>query len=152
MRALLIDPFKKEVREVDDDFNDFRTIKAYVAQGELGPLSVTFSQGPRFAENIHSFVDDEGCFRPEQAWFRLLNYPHALAGYCLILGTHFDDEGPVPPWLTSEIMEAECVWVTPEDAKSDFPPVTIRQFDGTVVTSTPVDFDDLRPIKGKAYS
>lgn len=157
MRAFIIDPFKREVREIDDNFKDFRTIKAYVAQGEPGPLSVTFSGGPRFSSDIHSWVDDEGAYRPEQAWFRLQRYPHAIAGYCLVTGIDFDDEGPVPGWLSVEMIRDLVSWVSAENAQADFPPINISTLGdrpgepGKLVSSTPVDFSDLRPIRGKEY-
>ena len=154
-RAIIIDPHKREVREVTDDFEGGMVLKEYIAQGERGDKLAGLTSGPHFSPTIHSYADDEGCFRAGQAWFRLKGYPHALAGYLVILaGDGEGGEASVPHSLTAEHVESLVTWVTPEDAKSDFPPTTFSTIgaDGTrtLVSSTPVNFDTVLPYPTKA--
>jgi hypothetical protein len=154
MRALIIDPFKRVVREAFANFEDYRVIRQFVGAGELGPVQAPFSSGPRLHREIHSYVDDEGCYRPDQAWSRIDGYDCPLAGYVLILGDHGPEETDVPPWLTTEDVAAAVDWIEPEEAQATFPPITVGRIDlstgkVTPISSTPVDFTDIRPLGGR---
>lgn len=152
MRAVIIDPFKREVRAVEDDFDDYRVIKQYLAQGERGPLSAWLCGGPKIKFDHHSYVDDEGCFRERQAWFRLHGYPHALAGYTVILRDGPEGDEASADTELVKMLPYAVEWVSAENAQSDFPPVTVSTIDPatgqqTVVSSTPVDFSRREPFE-----
>jgi hypothetical protein len=151
MKAILIDPHKREVRVVDDDFYDYRVIQQYLAQGERGPLSALLSSGPNISLDIHSYVDDEGCFREGQAWFRLSGYANAIAGYMLVLqsGSAGGEQGLGDPDFWRDVLTHISTWETPEAARADFPPITGSTLDPdgkeTLVSSHPVDFNQRWP-------
>jgi len=149
MRGILIDPFKREVRDVDGNWNDYTVICRFLAQGALGPLHAPLCNGPRFAPDVRSYVDDEGCFRPEQAWFRLKGYPHALPGYLLLTGADGENEADVRPDFLVKHLADITTWDTPEAAKADFPPTTIGPLGGPPAHVIPVDFDDIRPLESR---
>jgi hypothetical protein len=154
MRAILIDPHKLEIREVDDDFGDFRVIKQYLAQGERGPLSAPLSTGPRLAAEIMTFCDDEGYYRPGQKWFTIPNATMSpLAGYYIVLGT--DREGDtllLPRYVTVDRVAAIVAWIDEDHARSIAPPITpttIEPDGPRQLFSHPIDFSDVRPLKEK---
>ena len=83
MRAILIDPAKQTVTEVDYDGN-FRSINKLID-------CQTFAV-PYVLENEDSlYVDDEGLWGATH-FFTIEGYPEPLAGKCLILGTDEDGE------------------------------------------------------------
>ena len=80
MKAYLIDPFEKSINEVEysGDYQDiYKLINADL-------FDVAYID-----DGIGVFVDDEGLYKPNQAFFQV-GYA-MLAGYGLVLGT--DDEG-----------------------------------------------------------
>ena len=80
MKAYLIDPFEKSINEVEysGDYQDiYKLINADL-------FDVAYID-----DGIGVFVDDEGLFKDNQAFFQV-GYA-MLAGYGLVLGT--DDEG-----------------------------------------------------------
>lgn len=150
MRAIIIDPFKKEIREVDF-VGDFRMIQQFVAQGGPGPLQVTFCSGPRLAPDVMTWCDDEGYFRPDQAWFRLSGYPNPLAGYMLVIGSSGPDEAPLRPDITAESLQRWVHWIDEKLAHQMAPPITVTTLGADmqpdkVVSETHIDFSDKRPI------
>ncbi len=80
MKAFLIDPFEKSISEVDYS-GDYKDIYKLI-NAEL--FDVVYIDG-----NNCIYVDDEGLFKNEQAFFQV-GYA-MLAGYGLVLGT--DDKG-----------------------------------------------------------
>ena len=78
MRAILIDPVKKVVTEVEysGDFNQIYELihaSCFTMAGRVGRDSM--------------YVDDEGLFDPKFGWFKWVSYPTPLAGYGLLMGT-----------------------------------------------------------------
>lgn len=152
MRALLIDPFKREIREVDGPFkSDFTVIQQFLGSGELGGRRAPFCCGPRLARNVHTWVDDEGYFRPNQAWFFFKGYNSPLAGYCLILGDDESDEADCPDFITPERIKSIVIWTDAADAAARIAPITVTSFDRDfsnprVVSETPIDMTDIRPL------
>lgn len=151
MRALLIDPHKREIREVDHDFNsDYSLIKQLLGAGELGDKKAPLCAGPRFTRDVHSYVDDEGYYRPGQAWFWIKGYGNPLAGYCLIIGDSEEgDEAPLPDWFTIDRLATLVMWTDPGEAMINCPPVRVTTLgpDGPkVVGEYPIDFTDVRPL------
>jgi hypothetical protein len=85
MKAFLIDPFEKSISEVDysGDYNDiYKLIDAQL-------FDVVYIDG-----NNCIYVDDEGLFRNDQAFFQV-GYA-MLAGYGLVLGTNDKGESISP--------------------------------------------------------
>lgn len=150
MRAIIIDPHKREIREVDHDFHrDYTLIKQLLGSGELGGKRAPLTAGPRFTRDVCSWVDDEGYYRPGQAWFWIRGYGNPLAGYCLIIGNEGPDVSPLPHWFTIERLATLVMWTDPGEARMNAPPVRVTTFgpDGPkVISETPIDFTDERPL------
>ena len=106
MRAILIDPFKREITEVDYNGN-FRQIYNYIHAECFTTVRVD--------ETNHLFLDDEGLFQypdnqSEQKCFFFASYPNPLAGYALCLGC--DEEGStVPSSFDIELMRILIIWL-----------------------------------------
>lgn len=87
MRAILIDPFTRSISEVEcngmEDIYRLTDCDTFTA--------VTIND-----HNDGIFVDDEGLFKPDQAFFKHKNYPEPLAGKGLILGCDEDGETVEP--------------------------------------------------------
>jgi hypothetical protein len=151
IRALIIDPHKTEVRQVHDDFNNADVLRQYLAQGERGPLRAPLCLGGPIAQNVHMYVDDFGCFREGQRWFRVASYSHATPGYGIILGSGPEgEEVSVPDWVTVPMVYGVLLWPSPEEAQADFPDVVVSTFDpdtGKIeeVSRHPVDFSRREP-------
>ncbi|MGN6819434.1 MAG: hypothetical protein ACTHJR_12260 [Sphingomonas sp.] len=132
MRGILINPRNRLVAEVNGDFSDFEAINDVVQ-------SDTFAIGPDLGPTLTTFVDDEGALKMDQHWFRFLGVSHAIAGNMLILGNKgMDTSVSLDAAITPDRVRALVKWVTPEDAESDFPPVTITTPTG--VQTFPVKF------------
>lgn len=100
MRAILIDPFEKEVREIDwsGKYHDISNILdcqyfdvAYIGSDDGDVI----------------YVDDEGLFREKgQEYFAFAGHPHPLAGYGLLVGTDAEGETVAPKmsidWVTTK--------------------------------------------------
>lgn len=97
MRAILIDPFKQSITDVEysGDYHDIYKL--------IG--CETFTIAPITHRGDAIFVDDEGLFKPDQAFFKHDGYPQPLAGKGLILGCDEDGE-TVEPTVTLEEMKA----------------------------------------------
>jgi len=85
MKAILIDPFEKEVREIDwsGNYHDISNI-----------LDAPHFDVAHFGSGDGDviYVDDEGLFREKgQEYFGFAGHPNPLAGYGLLVGT--DAEG-----------------------------------------------------------
>lgn len=96
MKAFLIDPFERAITEVEysGNYRDIYTLCQYDTFDV-----VTFN---KHLDGV--FVDDEGLFKPDQAFFSIADYPQPLAGRGLVLGC--DEEGAsVAPTVTLEELE-----------------------------------------------
>ena len=88
MRAILIDPVKKTVTEVEysgpiAQIYEFIHAGCFCLAGSLvNVLPETFDH-----RSDDMFVDDEGLFDPKYGWFKWKGYPTPLAGYGFLLGT-----------------------------------------------------------------
>lgn len=99
MRAYLIDPFAKEVSEVNYT-GDYKNINEHI-------------QAPMFCvvdidnDGDSIFIDDEGLYVEEQEFFWFDGYPQMLAGRGLVLGTDKEGESVEPKcsidWLRERI-------------------------------------------------
>jgi hypothetical protein len=151
MRAIVVDPFKREIREVSADFQKLEVIQAFLADGELkeGNRKVSLTAGPRLSCRVHTYLDDEGYYRPNQGWFMLRDYPNPLAGYMLVLGDDGPEEADLPNFVTIEAMQALIEWSNEEGIVDKIPPVTVTSFEAggnKSVQSFPVDISDKREI------
>jgi hypothetical protein len=103
MKAFLIDPFEKSINEVDYS-GDYQDIYKLI-DAEL--FDVVYIDG-----NNCIYVDDEGLFKNEQAFFQV-GYA-MLAGYGLVLGT--DDEGnSISPEIALEDLRKQVTFLSREE-------------------------------------
>ena len=90
MRAILIDPVKKTVTEVDytgpyTQIYEFIHASTFCLAGSF----LSYSGPESFDHKCDDmYVDDEGLFDPKFGWFMWTGYPTPLAGYGLLLGTN----------------------------------------------------------------
>lgn len=99
MRAILIDPFAKAVTETD--FNgDYRHIYELIKCQTFDVARVT-------PGNV-IFVDDEGLYVPDQAFFEWQGYHEPLAGRGLILGV--DRSNEVSTIIPLEVARSMVTW------------------------------------------
>ncbi len=105
MKAFLIDPHEKEVREIDWTA-DWRDISK-ILDCQYFTAVVT---GPELDADA-LYVDDEGLFVEDgQAFFEWDGHVHTLAGYGLLVGT--DSEGDtVAPVHTLEQVKAKVTFM-----------------------------------------
>ena len=112
MKAILIDVYNKEIREVDYDGTlDFIYFNLACRAFDL----VRLDEVDGVFNSI--FVDDEGLFRQNQLYFEYSgsNGSFQLAGNGLVLGV--DDEGnSIPPTLTVEDVKGKVSFL-PEGFK-----------------------------------
>lgn len=104
MDAYLIDPFKREVTTVQYN-GDYHHIYALI-DCECFDIARINAKGDGI------FVDDEGLFKEEQAFFIVKGYGNPLAGKGLVLGS--DDEGnSVSPHITLDELRSRVMFVLP---------------------------------------
>lgn len=94
MRAILIDPYAKEIREVEHN-GDFREIYTLLTEPDIHEVG-TFST-VRLNRRDAVFIDDNGLYvaesRPEDVrFFQLAGYEQPLAGKGLVLGSDAEGE------------------------------------------------------------
>ena len=96
-KAILIDPFACEVREVDLTGEFEQLYKLLSHETMKVDTFTTVNLGNPGNDAI--FVDDEGLLKPCERFFMWNGYPQPLAGKGLILGA--DDEGEtISPYIT----------------------------------------------------
>jgi len=97
MRAILIDPFTRTIKEVDYN-GDYRQIYTFIGADCFDLVSHRVGD---------IYVDDEGLMKEETAFFHIQDYPQPLAGKALILGVEVDDKvtnNTVPVSLISQLV------------------------------------------------
>lgn len=112
MKAYLIDPFAKNVTEVNYDGN-YKNIYKLISS-ETNPVSTFTCVNVNEAEDT-VFVDDEGLLGDmnSQQFFTLNGYP--LAGKGLVLGTNEDGDSVEPSISLKEfLMDNEITFPTQE--------------------------------------
>jgi hypothetical protein len=93
MQAYLIDPHKWQVTPVDYSGN-WRDISKLIEADRFDVVTTP--------EGMSVYVDDDGLFQPDQAFFVWERIPQPLAGKALVLGP-VDAEGETQAcWLTLE--------------------------------------------------
>lgn len=103
MKAYLIDPFEKSINEVDYS-GDYKDIYKLI-DAEL--FDVVYMD-----DNIGVFVDDEGLFKDNQAFFQV-GYA-MLAGRGLVLGTDKDGES-ISPAISLKNLAKKIKFLTREE-------------------------------------
>lgn len=80
IKAVLVDPYKEEVTDVEYDASDYKNIYPLI---HCDCFTLV-----KLADEDDLFVDDEGLLKitPETKFFMLKDYPQPLAGYGLIVG------------------------------------------------------------------
>jgi hypothetical protein len=160
MRAILVNPFDRTITEVDDDFNNYKVIQSYLANGKAdGDKRCFMGSGPRLGvvagKPIHTYVDDEGLFRPDQSFFTLAGYPSPLAGYMLVLASTYDgNEDDLPKQATAEQLKNSINWISRGHASAIVQPITISTFDKDftnerIVEIIEVKLSEDRPLETK---
>lgn len=88
VKAILIDPFTQEVKEVEHDADDYRNIHRLLSteSNKVHSFDVV-----RIDDTNAIFLDDNGLYVENQAYVLWDGYHQPLAGKCLILGC--DEEG-----------------------------------------------------------
>lgn len=148
--AILIDPHKREVRAVEDDFNNLDVLRAYLAQGGPGPLRAELGTGiPRIKFDHHAYCDDNGCFREGQAWFKFHGFDCPIPGYVLVLRSTFDGgEASADPEL-ADMLPYAIQWMNADYARQNVPPVVVTTMgpEGIEQKRFPVDMSRTEPYK-----
>ena len=91
VRAILIDAFKQEVRDVQHNASDSRDIYRLLSHDTMPVECVACVDHKALQKRESIFVDDEGLLKPCKAFFRLPGFDQFIAGNGLILG--MDSEG-----------------------------------------------------------
>ena len=105
MKAFLIDPHEKEVREIEWT-NDWRDISK-ILDCQYFTAVVT---GPELDADA-LYVDDEGLYVEEgQAFFEWDGHVHTLAGYAMLVGTDMEGE-TTDPVHTLEQVKAKVTFM-----------------------------------------
>ena len=107
MFGYVIDPFNKTVTKVDWDGN---------YQSIYGHIGADCFDTCRFTRDNRdcAFVDDEGLFKPDQAFFLIGEYPTPLAGKALVLGTDEAGDSISPQTFMTDLKIRWVAPVTPE--------------------------------------
>ena len=107
MFGYVIDPFKKTVTKVDWDGN-YQSIYGHIGADCFDTCRFSRQNGDC------AFVDDEGLFKPDQAFFLIGEYPTPLAGKALVLGTDEAGDSISPETFLTDLKVAWASPVTPE--------------------------------------
>lgn len=103
-KAYLINPWQNTIMIVDFEYGGSYTQIRNLIATEEAP-DPTFSAVD--IDDKHSiYIDDEGLFREDQAFFKLKGYPQPLQGKGLILGIDYETGESVPPTLSLEDVNA----------------------------------------------
>ena len=125
MQAYFINPFSQNVTTVDYD-GDYKSISRMI-DASRGCFDVV-----RLYQNQDAaFVDDEGLYVNDQAFWIHRNYPQPLAGKALVLGC--DDEGDsIAPKTSFETLQDDIRFIG-------------HRFEFTLLIKFIGDVDDYRP-------
>jgi len=104
MKAFLIDPFDRNITEIDFEGN-YKKIQELV---ECDVFTIA-----RPSHDLDVYVDDEGLINgKDQSFFLIDGYPDLLAGKALVLGhTHDGDSAPAP--VTLRQLQDSVTWALP---------------------------------------
>lgn len=104
-KTFLIDPFAQTITEVEYR-GEYRHIYELIDADCYDAARIN-----RHGDAL--FVDDEGLFKEEQAFFMHKDYPQPLAGKALLLGCRASDGETIAPTETLEELTANVRFVMP---------------------------------------
>lgn len=109
MRAILIDPAKREITEVQGDFTDNEEIRRVTGLGTLG--TIPFAQ-----KGIIAVIDDNGHVESGNPCFSLATYDpnYPLAGPMLVCGLKGPATAELPSAITVERVTQLVTWLDVE--------------------------------------
>lgn len=100
MKAYLIDPYTHQISRVNYS-GDFKDIYEFI-KCDVFTCADFNEHGDTF------YIDDEGLFKSDRAFFEHPGYPQPLAGYALVLGTNSQGEAVEPTVTLSELQSSIC--------------------------------------------
>jgi hypothetical protein len=104
-KTLLIDPFKQTITEVQYR-GDYKDIYDLIECDTYDAARIN-----KHGDSL--FIDDEGLFKEQQAFFIHKDYPQPLAGKALLLGCRASDGETIAPTETLEELTANIQFVMP---------------------------------------
>ena len=87
MRAFLIDPHTRTISQTEYN-GDSHQINELIGADTFTAVY----PAPPFGQGDTIYLDDEGLFQPNQAFFMVPGYPDPLAGKALVLGSDAEGE------------------------------------------------------------
>lgn len=103
MKAYLINPFAREVTEVEYS-GDFEQVYGFLG-GVRAFTCVTINQ-----EGDGVFIDDEGLFNGDNEFFSVAGYPEPLAGFGLVLGCDREGASCAPALTFEDLRDRVKFW------------------------------------------
>jgi len=102
MKAIKINPFDQTTSMIELDSDDLASVRQHLSRPEAD-IEVSFFDVFRFGGDTKDiiYVDDEGLFQQNQAFFRVGAIP--LAGIGLLVGTGHDGEDTDPNLSLAQI-------------------------------------------------
>jgi hypothetical protein len=91
VRAILIDPFKCKVEQIEHDASNYRKIYEVLSHETMNVSSFEVVY-PDLASRDCVYVDAQGLLKPTERFFTINGYKYPLAGKGLILGSGSDGE------------------------------------------------------------
>ena len=135
MQAYFINPFSRNVTTVDYD-GDYKSISRMI-DASRGCFDVVRLYWNQMSIHDAAFVDDEGLYVEDQAFWIHRNYPQPLAGKALVLGC--DDEGEsIAPKTSFETLNEDIYFIG-----SRFELALLHKFVGNIDDYRPYFFKDL---------
>jgi hypothetical protein len=105
MESFLIDPFMRKISEITYS-GDYKEISKII-KCEHFTCAGFNKHGDTF------FVDDEGMFKADRAFFQHPGYPQPLAGYGMVLGANSEGDS-VAPSITLNDLRRDIKWYSEE--------------------------------------
>lgn len=107
MHAIIIDPHARTIEAVDYS-GDYHDALKIIDCDLICTLDLT-------REGDTLYLDDEGLFKQEQAFFSIEGYPNPLAGKALCVGSD-GKGGDAPTNVTVELLRGGVRWIEPDEA------------------------------------
>jgi len=107
-KAILIDPFERKLSWVELQ-NDNIDCLHKVMRCDVFTVGTYLDN-----KGTCLYVDDEGLFKNEQAYFVILGIDNVFAGRSLVVGT---DEmgGSITPTVSIDVLESKVRWMEPRE-------------------------------------
>lgn len=91
VRAILIDPFKCKIEQIEHDASNYQKIYEVISHPTMDVSSFERIQ-PDLASQDSVYVDAQGLLKPTERFFTINDYKTPLAGKGLILGANSEGE------------------------------------------------------------